>query len=536
VITCNIIGTDVGGGLAKPNGTIPGIIYAGITIKNIRVQETYTTALNNIVDANLVSGNIVEGVQIIGPVQPGDVGFNQVLNNFIGTDLSGMQPIPNHREGVNLTEGTHDNQVFGNLISANLWDGIGIQGFSNIGFLQGPIFTSRNIIRDNRIGIDNTPSPNPPGALGNGNHGIAIGIYGPNGLWGYADSNQVVNNTSWFNSAAGIALWEDKASADPPDFAFPFANTDMNYLSQNSIWSNGGLGIDIEIDGVTLNDGPADPDMAANQQLNFPYSMTVAIGGTSEMVSGIVDPGAINVEVYLTNPDPSGYGEGKTYLGSATPNAAGQWSLTTFGKINTASFVTAIAHDGLGNTSEFGQNVSPPLAIDLLSFSVAAKKKSIQLNWQVPLNLHVAKFCVQRALIDEPFKEIEVLPGNEFTRKYTFTFEDFNVRGGVDYMYRIGLERMDGTFYYTSIEMARIDNLIKHVFPNPTRQNIVNVNIGNCVSGELQLISSTGGVLRTVILNEQEEIQLDIKSLIPGIYSIRFINNQSLWAERLVVL
>ena len=85
----------------------------------------------------------------------------------------------------------------------------------------------------------------------------------------------------------------------------------MNFLSQNSIWSNGGLGIDIEIDGVTFNDGAADPDMGANQELNFPYNMTISIGGSSETVNGNAYPAATHVEVYLANPDPSGYGEGR---------------------------------------------------------------------------------------------------------------------------------------------------------------------------------------------------------------------------------
>jgi hypothetical protein len=67
---------------------------------------------------------------------------------------------------------------------------------------------------------------------------------------------------------------------------------------------------------------------------------------------------SITLDFYAnTVPDPSGYGEGQTYLGSATVNtdANGFASFTATGlaPISAQSYVTATATDSTGNTSEF---------------------------------------------------------------------------------------------------------------------------------------------------------------------------------------
>jgi len=41
-------------------------------------------------------------------------------------------------------------------------------------------------------------------------------------------------------------------------------------LTQNQIWSNDGLGLNLNADGVTAND-PGDTDVGPNSLLNFPF-------------------------------------------------------------------------------------------------------------------------------------------------------------------------------------------------------------------------------------------------------------------------
>jgi Dockerin type I domain len=342
-VYCNFIGTDVTGALDRGNGTNLVSLWAGVYIDN---QPT-GFAFNNTVIQNLISGNYAEGVAVIGPRQPGDVYGNRILHNLIGTDITGTVDLGNDHEGVCLAEGTHDNIVRGNLISGNDYDGVGIQGYNNLPYYPAPpIQTYLNIIDTNIIGADLTGN-NP---IPNNYHGVAIGEYGPT-QWGCADRNRVgPSNRIFFNKHDGVAVWED---------AINTSNADRNVISQNSIHYNNELGIDLGNDNVTPNDA-GDPDTGPNQELNFPVitSAIYAVGTTT--VTGTIDidtpPNQAAVELFKAALDPTGYGEGETFISSTNPNATGNWTITT-GTLAVGDYVTAVTIDKDGNTSEFSLGV-----------------------------------------------------------------------------------------------------------------------------------------------------------------------------------
>ncbi|MBU0753497.1 MAG: hypothetical protein KJ645_00050 [Planctomycetes bacterium] len=344
LLYCNFVGTDFSGTIGQGNGRNTTQFWAGIHICNVPGGQ----ANYNIADRNLSSSNWAEGVWVEGPRQPGDVGFNNILFNYIGTDLNGIAPLGNMHEGVCLTEGTHDNLVDSNLISANFYDGVGIQGYNNYGYPVPPIQTFNNTVSQNIIGLDINLNP-----LGNTMHGVAIGEYGPS-QWGCADYNIVSLNTIAHNGRAGVAVWEDWINN---------TNADHNLITQNSIYANGGLGIDLENDNVTANDYPNDPDTGANQWLNFPVINVVNYNMGVTTISGWLDidtaENTATIEVFLAPLDPSGFGEGSFYLGSTIPDAFGNWTLNT-NMLIPGDYVSATTSDASNNTSEFCQNAQVP--------------------------------------------------------------------------------------------------------------------------------------------------------------------------------
>jgi hypothetical protein len=61
-------------------------------------------------------------------------------------------------------------------------------------------------------------------------------------------------------------------------------------IKGNSIFSNGGLGIDLSLDGVTLND-PGDPDTGPNNLQNYPVINGVTIsGGSATILNSTASP------------------------------------------------------------------------------------------------------------------------------------------------------------------------------------------------------------------------------------------------------
>ena len=100
----------------------------------------------------------------------------------------------------------------------------------------------------------------------------------------------------------------------------------QNAIRRNSIFGNGGLGIDLNANGVTLND-LGDEDVGANGLQNYPV-LTGAVS-TTKVVSIHLNSKASKtyaIEFFSSHTcDPSSHGEGQTYIGtySVTTNLSG---------------------------------------------------------------------------------------------------------------------------------------------------------------------------------------------------------------------
>jgi hypothetical protein len=135
-------------------------------------------------------------------------------------------------------------------------------------------------------------------------------------------------------------------------------------ITQNVIAGNAALGIDLsggkqDSFGVTRNDS-MDRDVGANQRLNFPERLRAGDDGTATLVEGRVDfpdPQSLTIELFANEaPDPSGHGEGETFVGTATPAANGRFTATLPTGL-AGQWLTATATDSAGNTSEFSEAV-----------------------------------------------------------------------------------------------------------------------------------------------------------------------------------
>ena len=107
----NLVGTDAAGFSPLPNGSDGLVIQLGATGNLIGGPSADL--------GNLVSGNHGHGVRLI------EGGAQVVQFNRVGTDASGTRPLPNHGAGI-LLEGSSNNLIQDNLISGNLASGIGI--------------------------------------------------------------------------------------------------------------------------------------------------------------------------------------------------------------------------------------------------------------------------------------------------------------------------------------------------------------------------------------------------------------------------
>ena len=155
----DFIGTDVTGTTVFDSSHNPiGNVICGIELDSGATGNTIGGSVT--AARNLISGNVGDGVEIVGSGTKG----NLVEGDYIGTDVTGTVALPNEF-GVVITSGVFLNTIggpaagAGNLISGNTKYGVVISGFS-----------TENLVAGNQIGTDSTGTV----ALGNGIAGVKI--------------------------------------------------------------------------------------------------------------------------------------------------------------------------------------------------------------------------------------------------------------------------------------------------------------------------------------------------------------------------
>jgi titin len=289
IIQGNYIGTDITG--SKPLGNGEQGYISGDKVTTI--PAILNTIGGSVPGAgNLISNNGGDGIEISGTSQVPDAGpqfdGSVIQGNYIGTDVTGAVAMPNAGNGIYLNEGATNNTIggidpgSGNLIANNAVNGVLID-----------------------------PATANPG------QGIA---------------NNTVGNTILSNGGTGVRI----------------NSGSQNLISENSIFGNGALGINLGGLGTSINSNCQSTVTGPNNSQNAP--VLTAGTGTAFISATATDPnsntsefsnavpastsgdilsllGSFNslpnttytLEFFSsTTADPSGYGQGQTYLGNTT--------------------------------------------------------------------------------------------------------------------------------------------------------------------------------------------------------------------------
>ncbi|MEW6157926.1 MAG: right-handed parallel beta-helix repeat-containing protein, partial [Verrucomicrobiota bacterium] len=294
---------------------------------------------------NVISGNSGDGIEANGAASTA----NLILGNYIGTDVSGTLDRGNSADGILLNNAPENiiggaDPGSGNLISGNT-DGIETSGTAN-----------SNQITGNVIGAASSGQP-----LGNSSRGISIG----------SSANIVgsilagAGNVIAFNANDGVAVTSGTGNA----------------IRGNAIFENGGtsasnLGIDLGNSGVQANDAN-DLDSGANNLQNFPVLVTATANPGNTQIEGTLTsrPDTVyQVDFYSSiTIDPSGHGEGQTWLGFAqisTDSSGTAVINANVPAVPRGRFITATATDPTGNTSEFSAAIRAGSTIPPATFTV----------------------------------------------------------------------------------------------------------------------------------------------------------------------
>jgi len=181
----NFIGTDPSGKIAVPN-TKSGIDISGASVGNI-VGGTNAAA------RNILSGNIEYGIWLSDTNTTGNI----IEGNYIGTDVTGSNAIPNQLSGMFIGGGTSSNTIGGssvgarNVLSGN--DGYGID-------MTNALY---NVIAGNYIGV------NASGETALANTFTGIGMFGILASNYIGASNVISGNPEYGIELGGTGVQDD---------------------------------------------------------------------------------------------------------------------------------------------------------------------------------------------------------------------------------------------------------------------------------------------------------------------------------------
>jgi len=404
VIQGNLIGTNRAGTSALPN--VVGVVIAG--------SPSNTVGGTSAGARNVISGNGSatsldgSGVIIIGTAATGNV----IQGNYIGADITGNAPLGNYGRGVYIGDasdlrnpalGVASGDTIGgstfaaaNVIVANglmrIESGVELRGrpATTTAPFTPAVPTTHNLVQDNRIGV--YANFNGSAASGNG----ADGVHAQDTANSQIIANRIANNRRegmTLQSTAETAVGSNRIDDNGDRGVSILGTSTRNAITSNEIAGNAGSGIgfDQSAGSLTATNGnliirnfisgnkgigiafhgnlntptPNTPGVhtsGPNLLQNYPVLVSTSVVNGDVIVHGTLTsagPGPFIVELF-SNPaaDPSGHGQGQTFLASAQvtlTNGAGTFDLN-LGHL-TGGFLAATATDASRNTSEFSADL-----------------------------------------------------------------------------------------------------------------------------------------------------------------------------------
>ncbi|KQP17599.1 DUF4347 domain-containing protein [Pseudorhodoferax sp. Leaf267] len=283
-----IAGNFIGGVGANGAALATGVGASGIWIEG----SSNTIGGNTLADRNVITNAGSTAIRMTFEAADNNV----VRGNWIGVLPDGTTAPGTGSTGIGVLGGGDNNVIGGLGAGAGNWIANASTGIE----VDGP--STGTLIQGNRIGTDLAGTANW-GMLGNG-----VLLEDPGS--GAATDTRVEGNVIAF-SGQSVTSSDGINASD--------AGVVRNTFSANRIYGSGGLGIDLGTNGVTAND-TGDGDSGANNLQNHPVLTQARTDGAGLVqVAGTLNTNAngfYRLE-FFSSPaaDPSGYGEGQTYLG-----------------------------------------------------------------------------------------------------------------------------------------------------------------------------------------------------------------------------
>ena len=356
----DVASQTVGVYVNMPNVTFRGLAILGFNNANI--------GMNLFADYLLVEQNVL-GATATSFTDPG--AGRATSQHIAGAGIAGNIVITNNLIGFASNTG-----IFGDS-GNNSWQIVANEIRGNSTGIEFETDEQNNLIQGNLI-------------VGSGAEGIQLDADGTT-----SGSHTINNNTILACAAGGIALTTSGSAVNNGSVIARnviasnsaaglslSGNSAQNTISRNRFFGNTGFGIDLA--GVSGNNGTTAAGLG-NSGMDYPVFTMATLSNATLYVSGYVGStsnqaafASATIELFKADNSPAdqngevisgdgrsvAHGEGRTYLGTITADASGNFNTNlTVSGLAVGEAVTATAIDASGNTSEFGANATVTLSL-----------------------------------------------------------------------------------------------------------------------------------------------------------------------------
>lgn len=346
------------------------------------------------------------------------------------------------------------------------------------------------------------------------------------------------------------------------------------HITENSIYRNALLGINVNIsdvavddtnDAVTPNDGLKNAS-TANFGMDYPIASSAYLNAAGDelTLSGYVgsnpagNPVFANSEIEVFLADEAGlisgevvlgdnlsvpHGQGRVFLGRLLADSNGLFSGTlSVSGLSIGDILTMTATDEEQNTSEFSNNIiltEDPMPVVLVSFTARASEGVTLLNWATSAEINSARFEVQHSTDAAAFQAIGLVTASGESsgiRRYHFSHPA--PLAGINY-YRLKMIDRDGTFAYSAVVSVRVSGGFELLaYPNPATSQLKLKREGTLRIRSAKLVSALGVVLAMADSTESTstELSLPVGDVPAGFYVISVVYENGVQESKKIVI
>lgn len=197
-----------------------------------------------------------------------------------------------------------------------------------------------------------------------------------------------------------------------------------------------------------------------------------------------------------------------------------------------SSPVTAIRRNGyVSGFSDFvGLRSATPLAVEWTPLTATPMANYISLGWQTLTETNNLGFDLERSQNGTTFNKIDFIPAKNLLNQATdYIYPDKNVRFNQDYFYRLKQWDIDGSYRYSNVAQARLQDLNSktnaYFYPNPTNSSgTLYFTLSQENTVHVKVYDATGRVcyqsLHENLSSGRQALTLDMASWSAGVYSV----------------